>query len=122
MVPDEVVDAAAVDGEGLVEQRGNHARVLDAPGRPAASQGRIPADPVVRLAAVPDNEIASIPTHPRIGVLVESDILFRPSAHVQAVKDAEAGEPERVEVDVCTVTVGRTLANEAFDNLHGGLH
>jgi len=119
VVPDEVVDAAAVNGEGLVVVPTDHAGVLDVPGRPAFADPRIPVCRVSLFISVPQDKVASVPPHAGIGVLMESPLLFRPFFHIETVELAESRVLEGIEVAVPPMPVGGFQINKALDDLHG---
>ncbi len=59
VVRKDVVDAAAVDVEGLAEVLGAHRRALDVPARAARAPGRVPGR-LARLGALPEHEVAHV--------------------------------------------------------------
>ena len=65
--------------------------------------------------AVPQNEIAQVPSLAGIRVLAKPDFFLGPASHVQPIEFAEPLEFQRVKKNVPLVTVGVTFIHEPLD-------
>ena len=119
VVPVKVVYAPAEYVQGIAQGFRNHGWVLHVPGRPPPAYLSVPANLIACLAPVPEDEIAKVPSEPRIGVPLEPLPGFGPFAHVQLKQFAETLEFERIEEDVGFVAVGITFLDQLADQVNG---
>src|SRR5271157_5757968 len=105
VMADQVVDPSTVDGEGLMEIAVHHARVLNVPRGPAFSYRCLPIVPFACLASVPENKIAEIPAHARVGVFTEAPFRLRPPRHIKAVNFSETFKFQRLKIYITLVPV-----------------
>src|SRR5208283_5422426 len=100
-----VVNTTAIDRQRLVKIIYYHTWILHVPRWSPHAYFCIPINFFSIFVSMPQNEIPEIPLNSRIGILMKSDLILRPSQHIEAEKFSEPFEFQWIEVNIAFIPV-----------------